>query len=67
MKIRRVGAEFHAGGRMDGRTGRQTDMTKLRVAFRNFANAPKNGLFAKNMYLTYLTYLMYLMYRMLWL
>ena len=35
MKIRPVGAElFHAGGR--------TDMTKLTVAFRNFANAPKN-------------------------
>ena len=35
MKIRRVGAElFHAGGR--------TDMKKLTVAFRNFANAPKN-------------------------
>jgi len=25
----------------DGRTGRQTGMTNLRVAFRNFANAPK--------------------------
>jgi hypothetical protein len=35
MKIRPVGAElFH----MDGRT----DMTKLIVGFRNFANAPKN-------------------------
>jgi hypothetical protein len=34
MKIRPVGAElFHADG--------QTDMTKLIVAFRNFANAPK--------------------------
>jgi hypothetical protein len=29
---------FHAGGRTD----EQTDMTKLIVAFRNFANAPKN-------------------------
>jgi hypothetical protein len=38
-KIRPVGAElFHA----DGRTDRQTDMTKLTVAFRTFANAPKN-------------------------
>jgi hypothetical protein len=36
MKIRPVGAELdHAD--------RQTDMTKLAVAFRNFANAPKNG------------------------
>jgi hypothetical protein len=35
-----VGAElFHAGGREDGRT----DMTKLLVAFRNFANAPKKA------------------------
>jgi hypothetical protein len=25
-----------------GQTGRQTDMTKLIVAFHNFANAPKN-------------------------
>ena len=34
MKIRPVGAElFHAD--------RQTDMTKLTVALRNFANAPK--------------------------
>jgi len=34
-----MGAElFHAGGRTDG----QTDMTKLIVAFRNFAKAPKN-------------------------
>jgi hypothetical protein len=33
MKIRSVGAEFfHAG---------QKDTTKLIVAFRNFANAPK--------------------------
>ena len=29
---------FHA----DGRTGGDTDMTKLIVAFRNFANAPKS-------------------------
>jgi len=34
MKIRPVGAElFHVD--------RQNDMTKLIVAFRNFANAPK--------------------------
>jgi len=37
MKIRPVGAEFGAVRRTD----RQTDMTKLIVAFRNFANAPK--------------------------
>jgi hypothetical protein len=36
MKIRPVGAElFHAE--------RRTDMTKLIVTFRNFANAPKNN------------------------
>jgi hypothetical protein len=35
MKIRPMGAElFHVDG--------WTDMTKLIVAFRNFANAPKN-------------------------
>ena len=35
MKIRPVGAElFHVDGR--------TDMTKIEVAFRSFANAPKN-------------------------
>jgi len=38
MKIRPVGAVlFHAGRR----TNVQTDMTKLIVTFRNFANAPK--------------------------
>jgi hypothetical protein len=37
--MRPLGAElFHADGRRD----RRTDMTKLIVAFRNFANAPKN-------------------------
>jgi len=37
MKIRPVGADlFHAD--------RRIDMTKLMVAFRNFANAPKNSL-----------------------
>jgi len=39
MKIRSSGAElFYASGRMDG----QTHMTKLIMALRNFANAPKN-------------------------
>jgi len=38
MKILPAGAELlHADGRMD----RQTDTTKLIVAFRNFAKAPK--------------------------
>jgi len=40
IKIRSVGAQlFQAGGRADG----QTDMTKLIVAFLNFANALKNS------------------------
>jgi hypothetical protein len=37
-----MGAElFHADGQTDGRTDIRTVMTKLIVAFRNFANAPK--------------------------
>ena len=40
-KIRRVVAEFHADRRRDGRT----DITKLTVAFHNFANAPKYLIF----------------------
>jgi hypothetical protein len=40
MKIRIVEAElFHANGRTDG----QTNMTKVILGFRNFANAPKDG------------------------
>jgi hypothetical protein len=40
MKIRAEGAElFHAVRRM----ARRTDMTKPKVEFLNFANAPKNG------------------------
>jgi hypothetical protein len=40
MTIRPVGAELlRADGRKDG----QRDMTRLTVAFRNFANAPKNS------------------------
>jgi len=45
MKIRPVGAVFHAGG--------QADMTKLTVAFRNIANAPKKllrGLYSSTQY-----------------
>ena len=39
IKIRPVGTElFHA----DRQTDRKTDMTKVMVTFRNFANAPKN-------------------------
>jgi hypothetical protein len=39
MNIRPVGAElFYA----EGLTGGRTDMTKLKAAFRNFANAPEN-------------------------
>ena len=39
MKVHAVGAElFHA----DGRTDRPSDMTKLTVTVRNFANVPKN-------------------------
>jgi hypothetical protein len=38
-----VGHELiHVDRRPDGRTDRETDMTKLIVAFRNFANAFKN-------------------------
>ena len=40
IKILAMGAElFHADKQTDG----QTDMTKLIVAFCNFANAPKNS------------------------
>jgi hypothetical protein len=49
MQIRSVGAElFHD----ERRTDRQTDMMKLIVAFRNFANAPKNG-YQHNLYCYY--------------
>jgi len=44
FKIHLVGAKlFHEDGRMDGRTHGRADVTKLVVAFRNFANAPKNN------------------------
>jgi len=33
---------FHADRQTDGRTDRQTDMTKLIVALRNFVKAPYN-------------------------
>jgi len=44
MKTRPVKADlFHADGQTDIHTDRQTDMTKLIVVFRNFANGPKSG------------------------
>ena len=39
MKICPLGAELF----LAGKKGRRTDMTKLIVAFRNFANAPNKG------------------------
>ena len=43
MKIRPVGIElFHADGQTRRRMYRQTDMTKVIVAFHNFTNAPKH-------------------------
>jgi hypothetical protein len=45
MKIRSVEAElFQADGRTDGQMDK-TDLTKPAVAFRSFANAPKNAEF----------------------
>ena len=40
MKIRPVKAELFLA---DGRTDRRADMTKLTVAFRNFATAPRRA------------------------
>jgi len=52
MEIRPMGAElFHAD--------RRTDMTKLKIAFRNIANAPKNYLLSScdsNMYQQLMTF-----------
>ena len=42
IQIFSVGEELDPYGRTDGRTTRQTDMTKLIVTVRNFSNAPKN-------------------------
>jgi len=39
------GSRVFPFGRTDGQTERQTDMMKLIVDFRNFANAPKNWSF----------------------
>ena len=42
IKICPVGTVlFHEDRWMNGQAGRQTDMIKLTVAFRNFVNAPK--------------------------
>jgi len=43
-----------AGGRVDGRTDRQTDITKLIDAFHNFANLPKTD--SRNVVLAYIKY-----------
>ena len=47
MKINLVAAKLHAvwktGRRTDGQTDKQTEITKLLVTLRNFANAPKNS------------------------
>jgi len=53
MKIRPVGAELlHAD--------RWTDMTKLTVAFRNMANAPKNKpCFVSTIYISVTLYMAY--------
>ena len=45
MKICPVGAKlFHAGGLTGRQTDRQTDMTKLTVPLRSFANVPENDI-----------------------
>jgi hypothetical protein len=42
MKIRRVVVElFHANTQTERETDRQTDMTKVIIAFHNFGRAPK--------------------------
>jgi len=44
LKIRPLGAGlFHVDRQTDRQTGGQRDMTTLKVAFRNFMNAPKIG------------------------
>jgi len=47
MKIRSVETELF---RVDRQTDRRTDITKLMVAFRNFANTPKTII---KLFLTY--------------
>jgi hypothetical protein len=43
VKINLVAAELHAAWKTDRRKDRQTEIPRLLVAFRNFANAPKNS------------------------
>ena len=43
--------------RTDGRTDGWTDMTKLTVAFLNFASAPKNNMSNTYAYFSYSSYL----------
>jgi len=58
MKIRLLGAGlFHTGMRMEGRTDGQTDIPKLIVTFRSFANAPKKC--RSIYYIIYVTYLLH--------
>ena len=58
MKIRLLRAElFHADGLTDGQIERQSDMMKLIVAFRNFANTLKNSQFLSRFQSTALAFL----------
>ena len=56
MKIRPMGAELRTDGRKKGRTDRQTDMTKLIVTFRSYANAPKMAIKSDVIYGVYFTF-----------
>ena len=50
MKIRPVAAKsFYADGWRDGQTDRRTNMTKVIVAFRKFANSPKTAVRAADL------------------
>jgi hypothetical protein len=58
VKIRPVRAELFQ--RTDGQTEGQTDMAKLRVVFRNFANAPKTQVSVQKILILYFKYLTYM-------
>ena len=62
MNICPVGAELFPCGLIEGRTDRQINKTKVMVAFRNLANAPKMpdniGLVHKFMVYIYFKYLL---------